>query len=64
MLTISARRDIYCARRDAEPGVFYAANNQGLYRSPDAGITWQRLDIPWPDAYRGMRTEGMLVTRR
>lgn len=31
-----------------EPGVFYAANNHGLFRSPDAGAYWQPLDITWP----------------
>jgi photosystem II stability/assembly factor-like uncharacterized protein len=29
-------------------GVIYAANNQGTYRSEDAGRTWGALDIPWP----------------
>jgi photosystem II stability/assembly factor-like uncharacterized protein len=31
-----------------EPGVFYAANNHGLFRSTDAGLSWQPLDITWP----------------
>lgn len=31
-----------------EPGVFYAANNHGLFRSPDAGQSWQVIEIPWP----------------
>jgi hypothetical protein len=31
-----------------EPGVFYAANNHGIFRSPDAGATWKALEIPWP----------------
>lgn len=30
-----------------EPGVFYAANNIGLFRSADAGSTWNELPIPW-----------------
>lgn len=34
-----------------ETGVFYAINNHGLYRSPDAGVSWQRLEIPWPERY-------------
>jgi photosystem II stability/assembly factor-like uncharacterized protein len=33
------------------PGVFWAANNRGVYRSADSGQTWDRLEIPWPDAY-------------
>ncbi|HVH31563.1 MAG TPA: glycosyl hydrolase [bacterium] len=31
-----------------ERGIIYAANNQGTYRSDDAGRTWRALDIPWP----------------
>lgn len=31
-----------------EPGVIYAANNHGAFRSADAGRTWTALDIPWP----------------
>jgi hypothetical protein len=37
------------ASNPAEPGVFYAATNQGLYRSPDAELTWQRLEVDWPE---------------
>jgi photosystem II stability/assembly factor-like uncharacterized protein len=29
-------------------GEFYAANNTGLYRSSDAGSTWEKLVAPWP----------------
>ena len=31
-----------------EPGVIYAANNHGVFRTADAGQTWQALEIPWP----------------
>lgn len=31
-----------------ERGVVYAANNQGVYRSGDAGRTWKALEISWP----------------
>ena len=31
-----------------EPGVIYAANNRGAFRSDDAGRRWTMLDIPWP----------------
>jgi hypothetical protein len=31
-----------------EPGVFYAANNHGLYRSVNAGRSWNMLEIDWP----------------
>jgi hypothetical protein len=31
-----------------EPGVIYAANNRGLFRSGDAGRSWKAMDLPWP----------------
>lgn len=36
------------AADEAEPGVFYAGNNQGLFRSRDTGFTWEKLAIAWP----------------
>jgi photosystem II stability/assembly factor-like uncharacterized protein len=36
------------ATHTGEPGVIYAANNHGLFRSDDAGRGWQALDLPWP----------------
>jgi photosystem II stability/assembly factor-like uncharacterized protein len=49
------------AANPVEPGVFYAANNTGVYRSPDAGQSWERFDIPWPDHYRKRHAQGMVV---
>ncbi|HYP38782.1 MAG TPA: hypothetical protein VEX13_00340 [Chloroflexia bacterium] len=41
------------ASNGSEPGVFYAATHGGnVYRSPDAGLSWEQLDIGWPDGYR------------
>jgi photosystem II stability/assembly factor-like uncharacterized protein len=37
------------ATHAGEPGVIYAANNRGLFRSDDAGRSWKFLDIPWPE---------------
>jgi hypothetical protein len=35
-----------------EHGVVYAANNRGVYRSADAGRTWEMLETSWPhDAF-------------
>ena len=31
-----------------EPGVIYAANNHGVFRSDDAGRSWKALELPWP----------------
>lgn len=37
-----------------EPGVFYAANNHGLFRSQDGAATWEELPIEWPKGvFRG-----------
>jgi photosystem II stability/assembly factor-like uncharacterized protein len=44
---------------EAEPGVFYAANNLGLYRSTDAGRSWERQDIPWPEGRDARRPASM-----
>ena len=33
------------------PGEFWAANNRGVYRSVDAGRSWERVTLAWPDAY-------------
>ncbi len=36
------------ATHAGEPGVIYAANNRGLFRSDDAGRSWKALELPWP----------------
>lgn len=43
-------------------GLFYAANNRGVFLSDDAGQTWAPLDISWPDEYRDKNVEALLVT--
>lgn len=40
----------------AEPGVIYAANNHGAFRSADAGRSWTALEAAWP---RGAFTRGV-----
>jgi photosystem II stability/assembly factor-like uncharacterized protein len=45
----------------SEPGIFYAANNHGIYRSADAGLTWDRLPIPWPRELEEQGARGMAV---
>jgi photosystem II stability/assembly factor-like uncharacterized protein len=32
-----------------QPGIIYAANNRGLFRSDDAGRSWKALEVPWPE---------------
>jgi photosystem II stability/assembly factor-like uncharacterized protein len=36
------------ATHPGEPGVIYAANNRGLFKSDNAGRNWNALDLPWP----------------
>ena len=37
------------ATHPGEPGVFYAANNHGLFRSQDGRMSWKALGITWPE---------------
>jgi hypothetical protein len=46
-----------------EPGVFYAANNNGLFRSADAGLTWEALPIRWPDGTRIGRAHALVAVQ-
>jgi hypothetical protein len=36
------------ATHGAEPGVFYAATRRDVYRSADAGLSWEKLSVTWP----------------
>lgn len=49
------------ATNEAEPGVFYAANNKGVFRSVDRGITWEELAIPWPSNMQLGRAHALVV---
>ncbi len=49
------------AAHEGEPHVFYAANNKGIYRSADAGLTWVELSIPWPTGTRVGRADALVV---
>jgi hypothetical protein len=46
----------------AEAGVFYAANNRGVFRSADAGERWERIPLPWPDDYVRQGVQALAVT--
>lgn len=45
-----------------EPGVFYALNNRGIYRSSDAGESWAPLGAPWPERYLREHPQALIVT--
>lgn len=53
-------RSVLTARSGAA-GTFYAANNRGIFRSDDAGQTWARLDVPWPEAYQRQNAEALVI---
>ena len=44
------------------PGLFYALDNHGLYRSTDAGRGWERLEVSWPEPYRRQQAQALVVT--
>lgn len=50
------------ATHQAEPSVFYAATRHDLYRSADAGASWEKLAIPWPADSRFNTVNAMVVT--
>ncbi len=52
------------AANQSEPGVFYAASNRGIYRSTDAGITWERLDVEWGAPLLENGTRGSIQAAR
>jgi hypothetical protein len=49
------------ASNEAEPGVFYAANNHGIFRSPNAGVAWEKLPIPWPSGVQLGHVNSLVV---
>src|SRR5712691_10429707 len=49
------------ATHEAEPCVFYAANNKGAFRSADAGSSWEALPIRWPQGMRIGRAHALAV---
>ncbi|MEO7021967.1 MAG: glycosyl hydrolase [Ktedonobacteraceae bacterium] len=46
----------------AEAGVFYAANNLGVFRSANAGLAWEQMAITWPDGKQHGRAHTLVVT--
>ena len=51
------------ATHEAEPGVFYAANNRGVFRSADAGSIWETLPFRWPQGLRFGRAHALVVVQ-
>jgi hypothetical protein len=52
---------VFATHRDL-PHVVYAANNRGLFRSPDAGASWEPLPAaPWPERLLTQAAQGLAV---
>jgi hypothetical protein len=49
------------AANEAEGGTFYAANNQGLFRSSDSGLSCEELPITWPEGAPAGRAHALVV---
>jgi hypothetical protein len=49
------------ATHDADPGVFYAANNKGVFRSTEGGLSWEVLPIPWPQGLHMGRAHALIA---
>lgn len=46
-----------------EPGIFYAANNHGLFRSEDAGRIWKAREVDWPEGVFHRGVDALAVFR-
>jgi hypothetical protein len=49
------------AADEVEAGVFYAANNHGVFCSTDNGLSWETLPVPWPEGMRFGRANAIVV---
>ncbi len=45
----------------AELGVFYAGSNKGIFRSTDAGSSWEELLMHWPHNFQMGRVNALVV---
>ncbi|MDG5819171.1 hypothetical protein [Natronococcus sp. A-GB7] len=44
-----------------EPGVVYAVNNRGPFRTADFGDSWDRLEVAWPESLEAQAPRGLAV---
>jgi len=49
------------ATNEAEPGVFYTANNQGVFRSTDTGFNWEAPALPRPGNITPGRANALVI---
>ncbi|QLG63803.1 WD40/YVTN/BNR-like repeat-containing protein [Halorarum salinum] len=43
------------------PGRFYALSNRGLFRTADAGDSWDAVGVDWPDRFADQTARGLAV---
>lgn len=44
-----------------EPGVFYAVNNLGVFQSSDAGKSWGKVPVKWPEHLKRKRVYNLIA---
>jgi len=45
----------------SEPSVFYAVNNLGFFQSTDAGKSWNKISVAWPDDLKEKRVRNLIA---
>lgn len=50
------------ASNPEESGVFYAATGSHVYRSEDAGLSWESLKTAWPEGWSSRGANGLAVS--
>lgn len=55
----NGRRTAILASHPSEPGAFFAAWEDDVFRSGDGGSSWERLDLQWPSGFRPDRPRAM-----
>ncbi len=51
----------FLATQPSEPHGVYAANNRGIFRSRDAGMSWDRLEVPWSERFAQQSVQGLAL---
>ena len=51
----------FLATSPNEPHTIYAVNNRGIFLSRDAGMKWERLDVPWAERFTHQSVQGLAL---
>jgi len=54
----------YVLSAGGEAGEFWALSNTGLFRTADAGDSWERVDVPWPARFDDATARGLVVVEK